>query len=176
MSDGESDSYRLTPKRVLEKENTQTNDDIFADHVAHPRGRDIAIQGGVSIIRNRPVCGDTVELSVSFSDHGAAIQGVASGCAVNRASTSLLCEAISSLSRSDCARLYFLFQEMMRSGLQDEVDNRRFRELGDAIILADLKKYPARIPCVMLAWDAFGECIIGNFDSNQPIPERNSGD
>jgi NifU-like protein involved in Fe-S cluster formation len=167
MSDGESDSYRFTRKEDLGKENEQTNDDIFADHVVHPRGRDISITGGFSIIRKRPVCGDTVELSVSFNDYGCSLRGVASGCAVNRASTSLLCETMSGVSRSDCERIYYLFNEMMQAGSIDELDKSRFSELGDAIILLDLKRYPARIPCMMLAWNAFGECLFESLGSNE---------
>ena len=173
MSEGKGDSDRFTRTGVLGKENAQTNDDIFADHVVHPRGRDISIRGGFSITRNRPVCGDKVELSVSFDEHGCSLRGVASGCAVNRASTSLLCEAMSGLSRSDCERNYSLFQEMMQAGSIDEVQKTRFSELGDAIILLDLKRYPARIPCVMLAWNAFGECLFENLASNREFSEEN---
>ena len=174
MSEGESKSYRITSKGALGKENAQTNDDIFADHVAHPRGRDVSIDGGFSIIRNRPVCGDTVELSVSFDEHGCSIKGVASGCAVNGASTSLLCETMSGLSRPDCRRIYSLFQKMMQAGSIDEVEKSRFSELGDAIILFDLKRYPARLPCLMLAWDAFGECLFHTLGSNREFSRLNS--
>jgi NifU-like protein involved in Fe-S cluster formation len=67
---------------------------------------------------------------------------------------------MSGLSRSNCERNYSLFQEMMEAGSIDQVQISRFSQLGDAIILLDLKRYPARIPCVMLAWNAFGECLF----------------
>jgi NifU-like protein involved in Fe-S cluster formation len=74
---------------------------------------------------------------------------------------------MSGLSRSDCERIYYLFNEMMQAGSIDELDKSRFSELGDAIIFLDLKRYPARIPCMMLAWNAFGECLFESLGSNE---------
>lgn len=158
-----TESRRFSGEKVFSLDESGSPDDIFSDHIAHPRGHDAVVPPGVSVIRTRPVCGDTVELSVAFTKKGCAIRGVGSGCAVNRVSTSLLCETMAGRSLRDCHRLLALLRELLRELMAipppENSEKDRFVELADAIILGDMSRYPARVPCVLLAWEAFGECL-----------------
>lgn len=71
------------------------------------------------------------------------------GCAISQASASLLTVRVKGQQLSDVAELGFLVREMITTS--PDIDDRR---LGELRALQNVRKYPVRRKCALLAWDA----------------------
>lgn len=104
-----------------------------------------------------PLCGDqvTVYLAVErnvIKDVG--FQGV--GCAISKASASMMTETLKGLSLEDASKVFDEFRSMIT---QEDFDADL---LGDAELLAGVSRYPARIKCATLSWHALNSALGGN--------------
>ena len=104
-----------------------------------------------------PLCGDqvTVYLAVEgnvIEDVG--FQGV--GCAISKASASMMTETLKGLSLDDAGKVFDEFHSMIT---QEDFDADM---LGDAELLAGVSRYPARIKCATLSWHALNSALGDN--------------
>lgn len=104
-----------------------------------------------------PLCGDqvTVYLAVEgnvIEDVG--FQGI--GCAISKASASMMTETLKGLSIEDASKVFDEFHSMIT---QEDFDAEA---LGDAELLAGVSRYPARIKCATLSWHALNSALGGN--------------
>ena len=104
-----------------------------------------------------PLCGDqvTVYLAVEgnvIEDVG--FQGV--GCAISKASASMMTETLKGLSLDDASKVFDEFHSMIT---QEDFDADA---LGDAELLAGVSRYPARIKCATLSWHALNSALGDN--------------
>ena len=93
-----------------------------------------------------PSCGDELTLYLRLSDgtiDKAAFVG--EGCAISRASASLMTDALAGLDLAAAAALAVTFKEMIRSGEVGE-------GLGDLAALQGVSKLHARVKCATLPW------------------------
>lgn len=127
---------------------------VVSDHSKSPRnaGR----LPGIEVLEmHNPTCGDVIELSVQFE--GDRIENIAfagSGCTISTASASMMTEAVKGKDL-DLARDYAkLFSEMVQGQ-----ENDRQSELGDASLLSGVAKFPQRIKCATLPWNALKKAI-----------------
>ncbi|HEY8489834.1 MAG TPA: SUF system NifU family Fe-S cluster assembly protein [Dehalococcoidia bacterium] len=124
--------------------------DIILDHNRNPRnfgrleGADRTADG------YNPVCGDRITLDLRLEDgriRDVAFKG--SGCAISRASASLMTEAVKGLSQEQAERLFHAFHAMLTRAPGEPFDAE---ELGDLEVLSGVAEYPARVKCATLAW------------------------
>ena len=98
------------------------------------------------------LCGDRVTIYLDVDDEDVirdvAFQG--SGCAISRASTSMMTEALKGKRASEAERLFSLFHKQVTDG--DSEDGRE--DLGDLEALAGIREYPSRVKCAVLGWHA----------------------
>lgn len=97
-----------------------------------------------------PVCGDDYRLYLDIVD--TRIQNInfhGYGCAVSKASASILVQQLAGLKLSDAQALLSNFLAMLES------DGKM--EIPDLAVFSIAKKYPGRIPCATLAWKALAE-------------------
>jgi nitrogen fixation NifU-like protein len=79
------------------------------------------------------------------------------GCAISRASASLLTQAVKGASGPDVAALFEEFHRMMtQPDAKLDVDL-----LGDLEILSGVIAYPTRIKCAILAWHTLKAALDG---------------
>lgn len=103
-----------------------------------------------------PLCGDQITLYLAVN--GGVIEDVgfqAIGCAISRASASMMTETVKRLSVQDAKKAFQEFHSMIT---QKEFDADA---LGDAELLAGVSRYPARIKCATLPWHALNSAIDG---------------
>lgn len=103
-----------------------------------------------------PVCGDEVTLMLAVD--GETIEDVrftARGCALCRASASMMSDLIVGLRFAAASRL----QEQIRLIFQGKVDIERLAGFGDLTALAGVREHPARIKCVLLPWQALEDAL-----------------
>lgn len=104
-----------------------------------------------------PVCGDEVTLMLAVA--GATIEDVrftARGCALCRASASMMCDLVLGLTIASAGRL----EEEIRFIFQGKSDIDRLAEFGDLPALAGVRDHPARIKCVLLPWQALEDALV----------------
>jgi len=125
---------------------------LILEHSKSPRGWG-ALAPGTALVGERtgvnPLCGDQVTLRLGHLTAGGATVGFESqGCALCRASASILAEAATGLAPAALRRLVNTFRTEFPSRAPPAA------WLPAAVLaLYDLRHYPARQHCVMLAWE-----------------------
>ncbi|SIS78997.1 Fe-S cluster assembly sulfur transfer protein SufU [Alicyclobacillus vulcanalis] len=122
---------------------------VIMDHYQHPRNRGTLDDGAISVDLRNPSCGDEIHLQLLVNDGVVEdVRFLGSGCSISMASASMMTEAIKGKPVEDAVRLAHEFRAMMRG---EEVD---LDELGELEALQGVRKFPARIKCATLAWQA----------------------
>lgn len=105
-----------------------------------------------------PLCGD--QLTVTLRMEGDVIKDVGflgQGCAISRASASLMTGAVKEMSRADAERLFELVHKLVTEG-PEGVD---MEALGKLAVLSGVNAFPARVKCASLAWHALRAALDG---------------
>ena len=109
-----------------------------------------------------PLCGD--QLTVTLRLEGDVIKDVGfvgQGCAISRASASLMTGAVKELSREQAERLFELVHRLVTEG-PEGVDPAA---LGKLTVLSGVNAFPARVKCASLAWHALRAALEGKASS-----------
>ncbi|SPE18819.1 NifU-like protein [Candidatus Sulfotelmatomonas gaucii] len=97
-----------------------------------------------------PLCGD--RCTVFLDVEGDAIKDIGfqgSGCAISRASASMMTQSVKGKTKAEAARL---FEEFHRLVTGDEKAIASAQDLGKLAVFAGVSKFPARVKCATLAW------------------------
>ena len=123
--------------------------EVILDHNKHPRnfgeieGADRHADG------YNALCGD--RLAVYLNLDGERITDVAffgSGCAISKASASLMTDAIKGMTVAEARALFSQFHAM----ITDDADAPPPERVGKLEVLAGVRDYPTRVKCASLAW------------------------
>jgi nitrogen fixation NifU-like protein len=130
--------------------------EVILDHNRRPRNfRTIA--GATAQQGYNPLCGDRLTVYVAVA--GGRIADVAfegSGCAISKASASLMTEALKGRTVDEARALFERFQAMVTSPLGSDVP-----ELGKLAALAGVREFPTRVKCASLAWHTVKAALDG---------------
>jgi nitrogen fixation NifU-like protein len=121
--------------------------EVILDHNRQPRNfRTIA--GGRRAEGYNPLCGDRLTVYLRVQDDvitDVSFQG--SGCAISKASASLMTESVKGKTAADAEALFDRFQQMITSQ-----PDRPVPQLGKLTALAGVRQFPVRVKCASLAW------------------------
>lgn len=131
----------------------------IVDHNRSPRN--FRVLAGANRVAEgyNPLCGDRISLQVKLADdviEDVAFQG--SGCAIARASASLMTTAVKGRSVADARVLFDAFHDMVTSPADGEPDTR---SLGKLAAFAGVRAFPARVKCASLAWHTLRAALEG---------------
>jgi nitrogen fixation protein NifU and related proteins len=106
-----------------------------------------------------PLCGDQITLYLEMDadvikDVG--FQG--SGCAISKASASMMTTAVKGKTRGEAEILFDEFHRMVKGELDPESDPHH---LGRLTILAGVREFPARVKCASLSWHTLRAALEG---------------
>ncbi len=121
--------------------------EVILDHNRQPRNFRVLEEGRKAEGHN-PLCGDRITVSVRVEN--GTIADVAfhgSGCAISKASASLMTESVKGKSVADAAALFERFQQMITAPPASPVEH-----LGKLDALAGVRHFPVRVKCASLAW------------------------
>ena len=105
-----------------------------------------------------PFCGDEVSLQIKMSNGQVSRIGVQSyGCSINKASASILSEAINGKTCSEIETIMSQFNLMMRD--PHIPDTNALHSLSDIEALMGVRQFPIRIKCALLAWSALSDAM-----------------
>jgi nitrogen fixation protein NifU and related proteins len=106
-----------------------------------------------------PLCGDhfTVYLDVEGdSIRDIAFQG--SGCAISKASASMMTQSLKGKSTADAEKLFDEFHKLVTG---EAKKNGGAKDMGKLAVFSGVSEYPARVKCATLAWHALHAALQG---------------
>ena len=132
---------------------------MILDHYKKPHHKGLPV-GDIQVHHVNPNCGDEITLSLSIVDGNISNliwDGV--GCSISQASASIMSDLVEGKSIQSAGIALQEFTELMQSkGLKSGDEDI----LEDAIALAGVSKFPARVKCALLSWMAFKDAAIQN--------------
>jgi nitrogen fixation NifU-like protein len=123
---------------------------VILDHNKSPRNFGKLAGANRSGRGHNPLCGDHLTLYLKVEDgkiQDIAFQG--SGCAISKASASLMTAAVKGKSAEEAALIFTAFHDMVTGEKGAPVDAAR---LGKLAVFAGVCEFPARVKCATLAW------------------------
>lgn len=111
--------------------------------------------------QHNPLCGDDITLRARVSETGTIehLTWNGDGCSISMASASVLSETLTGESVSAFETASEDFHELMRSRGKAEIGEELEEKLGDAAAFAGVSKFPARVKCALLSWEAAKDAI-----------------
>lgn len=124
--------------------------EVILDHNRRPRNYG-PLAGATREARgHNPLCGDRLTVFLKLS--GDAIEDIrfeGSGCAISKASASLMTEAVKGRTVAEALGIFQRFQAMITASIDQPAGDE---SLGKLTVLAGVREFPVRIKCASLSW------------------------
>lgn len=138
--------------------------EIILDHYRSPRNRgELASPPAVRVEGFNPLCGDEVTVFLDVSDDVLVdIKITGRGCSISQSSSSLMSAAVKGKTLDQVRDVIANFKAMMMvhaSTLErpDEPVEVDLRKVGELAALQGVVRFPVRIKCATLAWNALSQ-------------------
>jgi nitrogen fixation NifU-like protein len=132
--------------------------EVILDHYKHPLNKGLASTYGAQVHHVNPSCGDEITLNITEKDGViTAITWDGVGCSISQASVSIASDLLINKSFNQAELILNEFTELMQSK-GTKAGNPDVLE--DAVALAGVSKFPARIKCALLGWMAFKDAAV----------------
>ena len=122
--------------------------EVILDHNRRPRNFRALGDASHSAEGYNPLCGDRLTLYLKLA--GDTIADVAfegSGCAISKASASMMTDALKGKSVAEAKALFERFHRMVTTPPDQPVE-----DLGKLSVLSGVREFPVRVKCASLAW------------------------
>ena len=106
-----------------------------------------------------PLCGD--HFTVYLSLDGDSIRDISfqgSGCAISKASASMMTQSVKGKTRAEAERVFNQFHELVTG---KSLANGNQAELGKLAVFSGVSEFPVRVKCATLAWHALHAAMQG---------------
>jgi nitrogen fixation NifU-like protein len=132
--------------------------EVILDHYKHPLHKGLSQTYDAQVHHVNPSCGD--EITLNMSAKAGIITEISwdgVGCSISQASISIASDLLINKSFEEADTVLNEFTELMqskgsKSGNPDVLE--------DAVALAGVSKFPARIKCALLGWMAFKDAAV----------------
>jgi nitrogen fixation protein NifU and related proteins len=131
--------------------------DMILDHNRSPQNYGRMGNANRRVEGNNPLCGD--RLTVWLRMDGDLIQDAAfegSGCAISKASASLMTSAVKGKTRAEAEALFDRFRRLVTGGLEPA----EAQSLGKLAVFSGVSEYPIRVKCASLSWHAMKAALV----------------
>lgn len=132
--------------------------EVILDHYKHPQHKGLSQNYAAQVHHVNPSCGDEITLNLETSNGIiTSITWDGMGCSISQASVSIASDLLVGKSFQEADLIVSEFTELMHSkgSKQGNPD-----VLEDAVALAGVSKFPARIKCALLGWMAFKDAAV----------------
>jgi nitrogen fixation NifU-like protein len=130
--------------------------ELILDHYRRPRNKGVLEHPTHAIALNNPLCGDEIDLQLRLEgDVIKEVRFIGRGCSISQAAASMMTQIVKDKSLDDVMTLADRMGAMMRgdeSAAQDKA-------LGDLRALAGVAKFPIRVKCALLPWNALKDAV-----------------
>ncbi len=131
--------------------------EVILDHNRRPRNFKVLADANRTAEGYNPLCGD--RLTVYLKLDGDVVREVSfqgSGCAISKASASLMTDAVKGKTLEQAHALFEGFHRMVTASTESEPD---LETMGKLAVLAGVREFPARVKCASLAWHTLNAAI-----------------
>ena len=130
---------------------------VILDHNKNPKNYGKLECANCSSEGYNPLCGDHINLYLQVENgriRDVSFEG--SGCAISKASASLMTAELKGKSVGEAKHLFEKFQHLVTSGNSEEPD---LDGLGKLAIFAGVREFPLRVKCASLAWHTMSAAL-----------------
>jgi nitrogen fixation NifU-like protein len=129
---------------------------LILEHYRRPRNKAELPDRTVEVHMANPVCGDEIVLQLAIEgDEIRSARFAGQGCSISQASVSMMTVLLEGRKLTDADGLAARFTQMMHGDEAAAGD----RALGDLRALQGVSKFPVRIKCALLGFDALLEAL-----------------
>ncbi|BCG58439.1 Fe-S cluster assembly sulfur transfer protein SufU [Paenibacillus sp. URB8-2] len=127
---------------------------VIMDHYKNPRNRGLFEDDAMKVELNNPTCGDRITLQLKVED-GVVKEAryVGEGCSISMSSASMMTEVVKGKTVEQALDMAGRFSALMKG------EDVTFGDYEDIEALSGVNKFPARIKCATLAWNALRKGI-----------------
>jgi len=123
---------------------------VILDHNKKPRNFRKLETANHTAEGYNPLCGDQLTIYVNLEDNRVTDVGFeGSGCAISKASASMMTQAVKGKSKEQAENLFKEFHSMVTGELDEENEENT---LGNLKIFAGVREFPVRVKCATLPW------------------------
>lgn len=125
--------------------------EMILDHYRRPRNKGMLENADASVEMKNPLCGDEIALQVQFNgDEIRDLKFSGRGCSISQASASMMTQLLKGKRKEEIDAIRNQFRDLMLGVASEEDQNR----LGSLRALSGVARFPARVKCALLAWNA----------------------
>ncbi len=133
--------------------------ETILEHNKNPRNFRAIDDADKTALGNNPLCGDALEVYVKMDgDTVADVAFKGSGCAISKASASMMTQVAKGRSKEEVEQIFDEFHKMVTGGLDVETEEN---QLGKLKIFAGVLEFPARVKCASLSWHTLHAALQG---------------
>ena len=130
--------------------------DVILDHGRKPRNFHKLDGANRQAEGLNPLCGDHFKLYVKLEgDRIADIAFEGSGCAISKASASLMTSSVKGKTVAEAEKLFGSFHTLVTEG----PDKVKISELGKLAALSGVCEFPTRVKCASLVWHTLNNAL-----------------
>ena len=159
---GASSADRRAPGRAAARSAArELYQQVILDHNRTPRNWGALQAHSHHAEGHNPLCGDRYEVAVALAGDGSIgdIRFQGSGCAISKASASMMTEAVKGLPRAAVERLVDQFRRLVAGELDPARDQH---DLGKLRVFSGIWEFPARVKCATLPWHTLHGALDGS--------------
>jgi nitrogen fixation protein NifU and related proteins len=134
--------------------------EVILDHNKSPRNFRAMEHASQTVEGFNPLCGD--HYTIYLKMNGDVIEDVSfvgAGCAISKASASVMSSVLKGKTRAEAETLFGEFHRLVTKGAADDAE---LESLGKLAAFAGVSEFPARVKCASLAWHTLHAAINGD--------------
>ena len=132
--------------------------EVILDHYKHPQHKGLLSTYDAQVHHVNPSCGDEITLNLALENNSiSSISWDGVGCSISQASVSIMSDLVIGKSVDEARVILDDFVDLMQS---KGVKTGDPAILEDAVSLAGVSKFPARIKCALLGWMAYKDAVL----------------
>jgi len=135
--------------------------EVILDHNKQPRNFHKLPDATCSAEGYNPLCGDHLTVYLQLEDgviRDISFEG--SGCAISKASASLMTTSLKGKSAAEAETLFEEFHHLV-TGTDGTADGAARPPLGKLEVFAGVREFPTRVKCASLAWHTLHAALQG---------------
>ncbi|MBZ5697416.1 MAG: SUF system NifU family Fe-S cluster assembly protein [Acidobacteriia bacterium] len=132
--------------------------DVILEHSKAPRNYHELKTANHKAEGYNPLCGDRFTIYLDLQDdsiHDIGFQG--SGCAISKASASMMTQIVKGKSRAEVETLFDRFHKLVTG----QSANGNQYQLGKLTVFSGVSEFPVRVKCATLAWHTLRAAFEG---------------
>lgn len=133
--------------------------EVILDHTKSPRNFSELEDADRHADGDNPLCGDQLTVYLEIEDGTITdISFTGSGCAISKASGSVMTETVKGKSVDEARELSDVFRELVRGERDPDLE---LAELGDLAVFEGVQRFPTRVKCATLSWHTLLAALEG---------------